>query len=320
MESDAWPGWPRREPDRGDAESPVDAEDRLETAPEARDDSGPAREAGHEAVRARLIGRFEAWLDCVLADEPPPAGVAAELLRELEAGDAPDAGEQADQFALWAAMTALTQEVKLQGRAFGRLHEALAPVTEIGPLLGENLAAHCAALDTAREIAREALAARGERDRQTAREAERRAAAGLLDVLLDVRDRLVRGLELARRHAGRLARRPRWRRLLRLDGGETRELREVTAALEQGYALALARLDEALDRMSVHETECVGRPFDPIAMTAAEVAEHPELPDGTVIEVHRTGYQWHSETFRLAHVKVARSRSAAHEGIGDEQS
>ena len=41
-------------------------------------------------------------------------------------------------------------------------------------------------------------------------------------------------------------------------------------------------------------------------MTAIAVRETDEVPEGTVVEVYRNGYEWESEVYRPAQVKVAR--------------
>src|SRR5947208_458566 len=87
----------------------------------------------HEIREISLRG-FETWLDSALAGEQPPPGLAADLLTAIENGEplAPVEG-RCDLYALWSAITALTQEVKLQSRTFkevgdtfAQLHEAVA--------------------------------------------------------------------------------------------------------------------------------------------------------------------------------------------------
>ena len=76
--------------------------------------------------RERLVRNFEAWLEKALADEAPPSGLTAELLSALETGDPlPPVDRSCDLYSLWCAMTALTQEVRLQGRAFTQLKDTL---------------------------------------------------------------------------------------------------------------------------------------------------------------------------------------------------
>lgn len=296
----------------------------LHSPPSTAPASGQAPAGGPErdAVRASLVERFDAWLRGVLAEETPPAGLPAELLRELEEHPAspsqPESERRNDWFAVWSAMTALTQEVKLQGRAFSRLNDSLAPVGQVPSLLGDNLAAHQEALRLARDIAEQALADRSDREDERARQAERRASRGLLDVLVDARDRLARGLDLARAHAAELGKHRGWRAFFRLGRATTQHLTEVSQALEQGYDLALQRIQSTLDRLGVQAIDCLGEPFDPNVMIAADVEENPDVPDGTVLEVYRTGYAWNGETLRPAEVKVARPGRPTQEGYDDE--
>jgi molecular chaperone GrpE len=48
-------------------------------------------------------------------------------------------------------------------------------------------------------------------------------------------------------------------------------------------------------------------------MTAVDVEAVDSVPEGTVVEVYRNGYEWNGEVYRTAQVKVAR---ATH-GIGE---
>ena len=77
-------------------------------------------------VRARLLSQFERWLDSALAEEAPPEGVTANLLAALDSGETlPPIEGQSDLYSLWSAMTALTQEVKIQSRTFRQLNDTL---------------------------------------------------------------------------------------------------------------------------------------------------------------------------------------------------
>jgi hypothetical protein len=76
--------------------------------------------------RSEILQRFEQWLDAALAGEAPPQGIPAELL----AADTAPESSPTDWHTMWEAMTALTQEVKLQGRAFKQLSETLAAEAE----------------------------------------------------------------------------------------------------------------------------------------------------------------------------------------------
>src|SRR5207244_4303753 len=82
-----------------------------------------------------------------------------------------------------------------------------------------------------------------------------------------------------------------WRRKM-LDWESRRETaRETAVALEKGYALSLDRLDEVLHQLEVTEIPCQGRPFDPRYMQAVDLEETNQVPEGTVVEVYRVGYE-----------------------------
>jgi molecular chaperone GrpE len=237
--------------------------------------------------RDDLLRRFEQWLDEALAVEDPPDGIDAELLAAVADAnvDAPGGLDRpSDSYTLWAAMTALTHEVKLQGRAFKELHNTLGA--------------------QANRTADEIRAAYRERDVQ--REAERRSRREILSALIDLRDRLGRGLESVRAVESEISRRVGHGWLARAFTKPRKDPHaEKLAALTKGYELGLERLDQTLDEFNVHEIRCAGQPFDPRRMNAIDKEESSVVPEGTVLEVYRTGYEWSGEVFRPAQVKVS---------------
>jgi molecular chaperone GrpE len=262
-------------------------------------DSVTSTAAGQQATKERILRQFEAWLDRILADEEPPQGIAAELLSALETGEAPEmAGEPPDLYSLWAAMTALTQEVKLQGRAFRQLSDTLAPVADLPatlPALLGNIGGH---------------SDDSERERILQREAEQRARQNVLDLLLDLRDRLQRGAKSVQEAEAGIAgaRQSSWRTRLFGPGSEQiQRARETLGALEKGYNLGLDRLDQALSDFAVRLIPAMGLAFDPRSMNAVETEETSAAPDGTVLEVYRNGYEWNGKVYRPARVKVAKA-------------
>ena len=219
--------------------------------------------------RSEILQRFERWLDGALAEEDPPQGIPAEIL----AGDQPESSPT-DWYTMWAAVTALTQEVKLQGRAFKQLNETLAA------------------------------------------EAERRGRKESLGALLEMRERLLRGLEATRGLESvrglEGVRGPDpvqpglWDRLFPERRREVQHALGVVRALEEGYRLSLGYLDDLLYQFQVQPIECEGRQFDPRRMNAVDVEETDRAAEGTVLSVYRVGYEWNGELFRPAQVRVAR--------------
>jgi molecular chaperone GrpE (heat shock protein) len=235
--------------------------------------------------RDEILRRFEALLDSALTSEAPPVGIDAEILSSVMANDGADHGT--DSYALWTAMTALTQEIKLQGRAFQELNHTLAAQTE--------------------KIAEELRAVYAERERTLQREAERRSRREVLSALIDLRDRLGRGLESVRARKMDMVAAVRdgwWRRFYRKpqQAGS-----DALGALIRGYELGIERLDQTLDEFNAREIRCRGEIFDPRRMNAIDSEESPSVPGGTVLEVYRSGYEWNGEVFRPAQVKVSRA-------------
>jgi hypothetical protein len=243
--------------------------------------------------REEILHRFEQLLDSALAEEAP-AGIDPEILSALAGDDGGRAGDddaealrRCDSYALWAALTALTQEVKLQGRAFQELNHTLDAQT--GRLLEEIRAAYA------------------ERERNVQREAERRCRREALNALIDLHDRLCRGRESAR--AGELETRKAagagW--LRRVFRRPDRNAAETVGALVRGYELGMERLDQTLDEFNAREIRCEGEIFDPRRMNAIDSQEAAGVAEGTVLEVYRSGYEWNGEVFRPAQVKVSRA-------------
>jgi len=241
--------------------------------------------------RDQILRRFETLLDTALAVEEPPVGIDAEILASVMAG-ADDDDLRCDSYALWAALTALTQEIKLQGRAFQELNHTLAGQTE--------------------KIADELRAVYAERERTMQRDTERRCRKEALRALIDLRDRLGLGREsVAARQAEMAAAPPAgwWARVFskRQDdpaGGSVR-------ALIRGYELGLERLDQTLDEFNAREIRCQGESFDARRMNAIESEESATVPAGVVLEVYLSGYEWNGEVLRPAQVKVSREPTNA---------
>lgn len=242
--------------------------------------------------REEILRRFEAWLDSALGAEQPPEGMPGDILCAVTSEAELNANGQHDLYSIWATVTALTQEVKLQGRSFKQLSETLAPVAELAPQLTE--------------IEREA--------RETARRE-------MLDVLLDLRDRLRRGLNAARESSAKISESSGSGWLARLLSRQAalHQATEAVTAIEKGYQMSLERLNDVLADFDVREIECQGKVFDPSSMDAVDVMETNQAEEGVVVEVYRAGYEWKGELYRPAQVKVARRPATASLGEDDHE-
>lgn len=250
--------------------------------------------------RGAIVQRFETLLDSALASEEPPAGIDAEVLQSVLNGSPDSEGDTAgvcDSYTLWAAMTALTQEIKLQGRAFQELNRTLAAQPE--------------------KIADELRALYAERENAQRRETERRCRRDILGALIDLRDRLGRGRESVRVREAEIAaaNSAGWfSRLSRLFSNRTAgATADTVGALIRGYELGIERLDQTLEEFNAREIRCEGEGFDPHRMNAIDSEESSAVDPDTVIEVYRSGYEWEGEVFRPAQVKVSRAPSVISE-------
>ena len=240
--------------------------------------------------RERILSCFEAWLDRALTSEAPPAGIEAGILAELtEVSGEDQQPDRTSSYALWAALTALSQEVKLQGRTFKELNATL----DSQPA----------------RIGDEIRVGYRERERDLQRETERRCRKEILSALIDLRDRLERGIESARACSAELkAPAQSWLERLVSKTPARNPAGETVAALLKGYELGLERLDQTLEDFNVRRILCLGQPFDPRLMNAIDREESDRVASGTVTEVYRGGYEWNGEVFRPAQVKVAVER------------
>jgi molecular chaperone GrpE (heat shock protein) len=211
--------------------------------------------------RRAILDRVEAMLDQLGAGAVPPEGIDLAILEE-------DAATP-DLYTLLAQMTALTREVQLQGRAANRMSSEVAQlVQQVSESTGQ-VAARTAA-------------------------ARRDAQAELLGDLLDVRDRIARGLDDARKRLDS------FRGFLARFGS-----RPVVEAIVRGNELALERVDEILRRYGVHEVARAGEPYDPDVMRAVETESRADVAPGTVTEVVRRGWRTAERMLRHAEVRVS---------------
>lgn len=239
--------------------------------------------------REEILARFAAWLDEALAAEQPPAGIDAEILAATSGDTPPEGLAPADDYQLWSALTALTQETRLQGRAF----QDLARAVEAQP---EAFAAQIAEAAPERER---------EIESRTRRDAERRCRKEALEILIDLDDRLSRGLESARAAQKSAASAPPRGFFERMFAKPDNSRDEVIAALMRGYELAIERVVHAFEGLNAHPIQCLGQPFDPRTMNAVDREATSAAPEGSVLEVYRSGYEWNGEVLRTAQVKVA---------------
>ena len=267
-----------------------------------------------EALRILILRRFTEWLDDVLAEEKPLDGVAAELLAELDnskeaKGVDPGAGAY-DLHSTWSVLTALTQEVKLQGRAFKQLSEQMTPFDGLDATIDKLIAKHLDILHEARRIAEEGRTDRRQRESELKLQAREAARRELISLIVDIRDGLMIGLRSAAESQKKLKNyrsRSRLKSFFRDKFEEQKHQLEIVDSLTKGYRIGLDRMDESLQQLGVAEIQCVDNPFDPRTMNAVDIEETGDISDGTVLQIYRAGYMINNEVLRPAQVKVART-------------
>jgi molecular chaperone GrpE len=262
-------------------------------------------EASPESRRRCILEKLEDLLNKALEEEDPPSGIEAEILSEIQGGSLET--DRTDLFSLWSAMTTLTQEVKLQGRAFKQLEEAIKPWIASAETFHEN---HAEALSEARRFSELASTERHLRDDAILRAAEKRVRGDVIGVLVDLRDRLKRGAESAGAHIAEAERTlsSSWLDRFRGNARAARAGLDAVKAILEGYLLSLERIEQALAEMGLQEIDCEGARFDPHLMKAVDIEESTEEEvDGQVLKVYRSGFLWDKEIFRPAEVKVARA-------------
>ncbi|MBC8465833.1 nucleotide exchange factor GrpE [bacterium] len=226
-------------------------------------------------LREKVLHKFENWLDKVLEEEECPVNIPADFLDKFQDDSDQIMEEGNDLYSIWSALTVLSHETKLQGRAFKQLNETILS-----------------------------------QEKKRKQEAQKLANDNILAFLLDLRDRLTRGYDISEENLAKYRSRKRanWFSKLFIKD-ESSELLRAIESMEQGYHLTLLRLNDKLKQLGVQETLCTGQLYNPQTMKAIEIENRTDVKDGLVLEVYRTGYSQNGRITRSAEVKVARDKS-----------
>lgn len=186
-----------------------------------------------------------------------------------------------DLAVLFAELSVLRNEVRVQARQFKTTLDDLRALTE---MLSEQNRRLTRDLERARE-------AEGTAQRQT----ERRL---LLDIL-DVRDRIASAIGAFGAYRPGL--------LSRLAPTQTR----LVQGLGEGISLTLGRIDDLLTERHVRPVEAVGGQFDPNIMRVLSTECDATRVVGEVLSEARRGYTRDDELLRLAEVIVNKREDKA---------
>jgi molecular chaperone GrpE len=91
-----------------------------------------------------------------------------------------------------------------------------------------------------------------------------------------------------------------------LDSVERALRMEPENPLFEGLRAVLEQMEAILDRQGVKRIDAVGERFDPERHEAVGVRETGEVPDRTIVEVARSGYELGDRVLRPAQVVVSR--------------
>lgn len=257
-----------------------------------------------QEIRSEIVQRFATWIDDVLSKEPPIEGIGQHLLAELQYKDYSVNDENsntADLYSIWSAITALTQEIKLQGRTFKKLNDNIDNYFQ--PL-------ESTIVQETRQIVEQISINQKKITTELIGSAKNGARYEILHVLTDTRDRLKAGLKSVQQGFDKLGNRHKssgWiNKIFNKSDSVKNNLYEIVSAIDKGYKLGLERLDEEMQKLGIYEIVCDEKLFDPFFMNVVDIEETDEVPDGTVLEVYKTGYMSGNEVFCPAKVKVSR--------------
>lgn len=214
-----------------------------------------------------LVEQFSRWLE-----DRDPASIDAVALEEAD-----DAST--DLFSLYTELAALKNEVRLESR---QMKNAMEKFSAVFDTLQQSNERQARAMDALHRTENQALI-----------DAESRL---LLDII-DLRDRLVAGQDIAQSY--------RASGLARFSSAPA----DFVSRLADGMAISVRRVDELLARYQVQSVEAIGHRFDPDTMQANVVEDHSNLPDGSVVTELRKGYVRNGERLRLTEVIVNKHSS-----------
>ena len=232
---------------------------------------------------------------------------AAELLKRLQEPESwpeelihpeDESSAKPDVYTLFEALTALRQEISMQGRAFHKLEQSLSQtltIPERVQSIEEQMLSFQKAFIQLRSMIESSAAQALAAERQSGRdEGWKEAFDSFIDPLLDTHDQLHR---LVERNQQRAQRRKRWFPWP-MTKSDSEELLET-------LRLSLKKMDQRLSAFGVTPLAKAGMEFNPAAMKAVEMIQSSESQGNTVVEIFRQGYQKEDRILRFAEVKVA---------------
>lgn len=220
--------------------------------------------------REKIMSRVKAWLD----DFGEPESLPEDFPREEV-----EAFPQPDLFSVVAAMTGVSEELRLQGKSFKRLADEIGKRLET-PAVSASPLAPAPPAKSVGEIL--------EQGREEGR------CEGFQEMIA-LHDRLTRILEDAQRQVAGTG-------IFTALFGQA----ELQHSMAEGLRLVLSRFQDFLDKHEISQFGQLGEDFDPVCMKAVDAMATPNLPAGKILGIIHFGYHRRGKILKYAEVLVSK--------------
>ncbi len=260
---------------------PVSSE---ETSSEENTLPSSTQPSNNETLREAV----EAWLTHLNKQDQPPFEIVQQEL----------ASSPPDLYSLVEVITALRQEISLQGRSFHQLEKTIASRLEGETDPSGSTSIHNQLLQSLQEIQSGLYTFFSQTLQETHDQAKQQGKEEtlqiLLDPFLDTHDQLRR---LINQNAKK-SKKSIWR--LFTSSSHKKE-REPIKTMELIYE----KINQRLGVIGITPAVRIGQPFDSASMKAADTIVTDEFDENTVIEIYRQGYIYDNTVLRFAEVCVS---------------
>ena len=248
----------------------------------------PEEEGNPPAKEDELLHFAKEFLSKIQESETLPDGVPNNPEEEIQ---------HPDLYSFFESMTALRQEISLQGRSFHQLEQTLnkfAEQTSQESIRTEELSSIKNEIYATQKLLLEITAQNGFTNREQEKQDNfRKAIDYLIEPLLDTHDQFRRLEEQHRKVPAK----KHWFSFRSHDARKDN--------LHQTISLTFKKLNQRLDSIAVSPIAHIGIPFDPRTMKAVEMEDSTTQEPNTIIEIFRQGYIHEDRVIRFAEVKVA---------------
>jgi len=218
--------------------------------------------------RKLVLDHLHQWIEDLAEPESLPENFPREETASVE---------EPDLLTVVTALTGLTEEFRIQGRNFRKLHDELR-------ILPDKLSHPQSPTSQPSISVSDIFALAGEEGQKE-----------LIKDVIEIHDRLWQTFEQSKKRFKKTG------YLARITGAIS-----VTRGMVDGLRLTLSRFDDMLAKYGVIRFGKSEEPFDPHSMKAVDAVQIPGKSPGTVVGIIRSGYRRHGKIIRLAEVQVSR--------------